>query len=228
MKAFLLIAVAATLLGASPGATAQDRPIPLADVLELDATVASEVAPDLAVVTLAIVREGAEVAALTREVNEALARAFADAKAVPAVIAANGGYGTTPRYDTRGNVQRPQRLAGARRDRPEVEGLRRDRRPRRQVVADPADRRLDVRSLARAPGAGGRVAARARCPSVPGQGHGGDAGVRLRRLVDPPGDDRQRVAGWRPTDGRAHVLGGVGVQGRGAAAGGIRSRHAEP
>lgn len=88
------------LLLSSTVASAQGTP-PLADVLDLDATVTSEVAPDLAVVTLAIVREGADVASLTKDVNETLAKAFTEAKAVRGVIAANGGYNTSPRYDTR-------------------------------------------------------------------------------------------------------------------------------
>ena len=92
----LLLLVAGT-------ARADDRTVPLADVLQVDATVTSEVAPDLAVVTLAIVREGADVAPLTKDVNETLAKAFADAKAVPGVIAANGGYNTFPRFDSRGS-----------------------------------------------------------------------------------------------------------------------------
>ena len=96
---------ASLLIGAAlmSGAQAQERVVPLVDVLILDATVSSEVAPDLAVVTLAIVREGADVAPLTKDVNEVLAKAFADAKAVPGVVTANGGFSTFPRYDSRGN-----------------------------------------------------------------------------------------------------------------------------
>ena len=87
-----------------PGAiAAQERPVVLNDILDLDATVTSEVAPDLAVITLAIVREGLDVAPLTRDIDDTLARAFADAKTVPGVVAANGGYSTVPRYETRGN-----------------------------------------------------------------------------------------------------------------------------
>lgn len=84
-------------------AVAQESTTPLADVLNIDATVSTEVVPDLAVVTLAIVREGPDVAPLTKEVNEALARAFADAKSVPGVVAANSGYSTFPRFDSRGS-----------------------------------------------------------------------------------------------------------------------------
>ncbi len=97
----LLARLAATLLLAvSTVAAAQGTP-PLANVLDLDAVVTSEVAPDLAIVTMAIVREGSDVAPLTKDVNETLAKAFADAKAVPGVVAANGGYSTSPRFDTR-------------------------------------------------------------------------------------------------------------------------------
>ena len=88
--------------GICTAAVAQERNVPLADVLNLDATVSSEVVPDLAVVTLAIVREGGDVSALTRDVNEMLASAFADAKSVRGVIASNGGYSTFPRFDSRG------------------------------------------------------------------------------------------------------------------------------
>ena len=94
----------AALLALSSAAVAQDRAVPVADVLELEATVTSEVVPDLAVVTLSVVREGPEVPALTRDVNETLAKAFAAAKTVPGVIAANAGYGTSPRFETRGTT----------------------------------------------------------------------------------------------------------------------------
>ena len=100
---FLAIAFTIAVALTSPAhAAVDDRTVPLADVLDLDATVTSEVAPDLAVVTLAIVREGPDVAPLTKDVNEAMARAFADARTVPAVTAANGGYSTFPRFDSRG------------------------------------------------------------------------------------------------------------------------------
>ena len=95
---YLLFAASLTLPLA---AGAQDREVPVADVLDLDATVSSDVAPDLAVITLAIIREGPEVPPLTHDVNEALSRAFAEAKTVSTVIASSGGYSTTPRYDSR-------------------------------------------------------------------------------------------------------------------------------
>ena len=94
----------AIALSAPLSSFAQERVAPLADVLDLESTVTSEVVPDLVVVNLAVVREGPEVPALTKAVNEALAKAFADAKAVPGIIAANAGYSTTPRFDTRGST----------------------------------------------------------------------------------------------------------------------------
>ncbi len=100
-----LIACLLSIALASPlvaRAQERDRHIVLTDVLNVDATVTSEVVPDLAVVTLAVVREGPDVAPLTKEVNETLTKSFADAKAVPGVIASNGGYSTFPRYDSRG------------------------------------------------------------------------------------------------------------------------------
>lgn len=100
----IAFAIALLAFAAVPSfADADDHP-PLADVLNVDASVTSEVAPDLAVVTMAVLREGAEVAPLTDEVNRVLAKALADAKAVPGVIAANGGYTTYPRYEMRNNV----------------------------------------------------------------------------------------------------------------------------
>ena len=99
-------------LVASSSARSQELGVPMNDVLNLDATVSTEVAPDLAVITLAIVREGVDVAPLTKEVNEALARAFAEARAMPSVIASNGGYNTFPRYDSRGATSGPGTRTG--------------------------------------------------------------------------------------------------------------------
>ena len=102
IASLLRIVVCASTVVAVHSAFAEERVAPLTDVLNLDATVSSEVAPDLAVVTLAVVREGADVAALTQDVNQTLTRAFAEARSVPSVVAANSGYTTFPRYDSRG------------------------------------------------------------------------------------------------------------------------------
>jgi predicted secreted protein len=92
-------ALLAALLTLPLSGLAQDREAPVADVLNIDATVSSEIVPDLAVITLAIVREGTDVASLTRDINEALGKAFAEAGKTRDVIAANGGFSTVPRYD---------------------------------------------------------------------------------------------------------------------------------
>jgi len=89
-------------LGLAAPAWAQDRGAAPADVLSLDATVTSEIAPDLATIVLAIDREGADPAILSREVNQALTQALARAREASAVQAASGGYTTYPRQDNRG------------------------------------------------------------------------------------------------------------------------------
>jgi len=99
---FLSIATIAAAAVAPCPVRAQDNQKPIADVLHIDATVTADVVPDLAVVTLAIVREGPDVAPLTSEVNQTLTKAFAEIRAVPGVSASNGGYTTFPRYDSRG------------------------------------------------------------------------------------------------------------------------------
>jgi len=70
--------------------------------LTFDVQVTEEVAPDLAVMTLAIEREGTDTAALTAEVNGYLSRALDQARATPEVLAASGGYQTNPRHDNTG------------------------------------------------------------------------------------------------------------------------------
>src|SRR5688572_30835691 len=95
------LAVLALAAFATHAALAEDKPMQN-DVLNLEATVSSEVAPDLAVVTLAATREGNDAGAITSEVNQILARALAEAKATPGVQAASGGYSTYPRFDNKG------------------------------------------------------------------------------------------------------------------------------
>jgi predicted secreted protein len=96
--------VALACLCAAPGHAQDHAPVnpqPV-DVLNLDASVSSEIAPDLAVVVLAVTREGVDAAAMTRDVNQVLARAIAQAKAIPEVQVASGAFSTTPRYDNKG------------------------------------------------------------------------------------------------------------------------------
>jgi predicted secreted protein len=80
---------------------AQDKPVSR-DVLTLDATVQTDVVPDLAVITLAVERQGSDTAAMNQEVNQVLAAALKEAKATTGVQAATGGFSTTPRFDNKG------------------------------------------------------------------------------------------------------------------------------
>ncbi len=98
---FLHSLFAALLLIAIASAQAQERPAPL-DVLNLDASVSSEITPDLAVIVMAVNREGPDTTVMTREVNQALAKAIEQAKATPGVQVSSGGYSTSPRYDNKG------------------------------------------------------------------------------------------------------------------------------
>jgi predicted secreted protein len=91
--------VVSTIVSAqSKPAVAQDA----RDILSLDATVSAAVQPDLAVITLAVEKQGTDAAPLTSEVNGILARALSDAKATTGVQAATGNYSTQPRYDNKG------------------------------------------------------------------------------------------------------------------------------
>lgn len=94
--------VATCAFGVAQAVLGQDRPVPL-DVANLEASASAEAAPDLAVVVLAVLREGSDSAALTQEIEQLLAHALAEAKAVSTVQAASGGFSTSPRFDGRGN-----------------------------------------------------------------------------------------------------------------------------
>jgi len=56
----------------------------------------------LAVVVMAVTREGIDTGAMTQDVNQVLAKAIADVKATPGVQVASGGFSTSPRYDNKG------------------------------------------------------------------------------------------------------------------------------
>lgn len=81
--------------------TAQDRSV-VSDVLNLSGSASAEAAPDLAVVTMTVVRDGADSASLTQDIEQVMTRALADAKSVTAVTAASGGFSTNPHYDSKG------------------------------------------------------------------------------------------------------------------------------
>lgn len=69
-------------------------------VLELQASAQVEVVPDLAVLTLAAERSGADAAALTAAVSKTLDAALGAARKVTAVQAASGGFTTQPHWTT--------------------------------------------------------------------------------------------------------------------------------
>jgi predicted secreted protein len=91
--------------GAGAQTPVEDRPASsrqINDVLTLDASVSSEIAPDLAVIVMAVTREGIDTAAMTQEVNQVLAKAVDEARSTPGAEVASGGFSTTPRYDNKG------------------------------------------------------------------------------------------------------------------------------
>jgi len=92
--------IAALLFLVSSLCLAQDRPSN--EILNLEASVSTEVVPDLAVVVMSVQREGQDTSALTQEVDQVLGHALADAKSNPAILAASGGYSTGERTDNRG------------------------------------------------------------------------------------------------------------------------------
>ena len=72
------------------------------DALTLDATVAAEVIPDLAVITLAAEAQGLEAGPITREVQLAINSALAQAKATAGVEARTGAFATNQRWNNKG------------------------------------------------------------------------------------------------------------------------------
>lgn len=82
-------------------ALAQDKTM-VKDTLNLDATVSAQITPDLAVVVMAVEKQGADAATITNEVNQILAAAMKEAKATKDVQASSGAFTTYPRYDNKG------------------------------------------------------------------------------------------------------------------------------
>jgi predicted secreted protein len=79
-----------------------ERPVLLVDGLNLESTVTTQVTPDMAVIVMAVDKEGTDTAALTSETNQILAKALAEAKATTGVQASSGGYNTTQIYNNKG------------------------------------------------------------------------------------------------------------------------------
>ncbi|MGB8338142.1 MAG: SIMPL domain-containing protein [Burkholderiales bacterium] len=79
-----------------------EKPVLLVDGLNLESTVTTQVTPDMAVIVMAVDKEGTDTAVLTSETNQILAKALGDAKATPGVLASSGGYNTTQIYNNKG------------------------------------------------------------------------------------------------------------------------------
>lgn len=103
-KNALLTALLATTLLFSLPAAAQNAMAGNAtrDALTLDATVATEVIPDLAVVTLAAEAQGVDAAPITREVQQIINAALVQAKATAGVEARTGAFATSQRWNSKG------------------------------------------------------------------------------------------------------------------------------
>ncbi len=97
--------IAAALLSAAVfGASAQgiDKMRDPQNIVSLDATVQTQVVPDMAVILMAVERSAPDAAAITSEVNQILAAALKEAKATTGVTAATGSFNTQPRWDNKG------------------------------------------------------------------------------------------------------------------------------
>jgi predicted secreted protein len=104
MKYFKSAFTAAALSAAVFGASAQgiDKMRDPQNVVSLDATVQTQVVPDMAVILMAVERSAPDAAAITSEVNQILAAALKEAKATTGVTAATGSFNTQPRWDNKG------------------------------------------------------------------------------------------------------------------------------
>lgn len=99
----VLIALALGAAVTTPSVAQPVAPaVPSRDALTLDATVGSEVIPDLAVITLATEAQGVDAAPITREVQQAINAAIAQAKATAGVTAQTGAFSTNQRFGSKG------------------------------------------------------------------------------------------------------------------------------
>lgn len=100
-----LIALPMILLLGPQGASAQNvmpSSATVRDALTLDATASTEVIPDLAVITLAAEAQGIDAAPITREVQQIINAALAQAKATGGVEARTGAFSTSQRWNNKG------------------------------------------------------------------------------------------------------------------------------
>jgi predicted secreted protein len=75
----------------------------VAGLVDLQATAQVEVVPDLAVMTLAVERSGADPASLTAQVSKSLEAALKQARTVPDIEPSSGAFTTQPRWKTVNN-----------------------------------------------------------------------------------------------------------------------------
>ncbi len=92
--------LAASLGGGITAAAAAAPSRPAAALLQLQASAGDEVAPDVAVATLAAVRQGRDVGALNDAVAALLDAALRRARATPGIDASTGSYSTEPHATT--------------------------------------------------------------------------------------------------------------------------------
>lgn len=100
-RSLLASALLATSLACASHA-ASPLVAPERDLLTIDATVAVEVIPDLAVITLAAEAQGPDAAPITREVQQIINAALAQAKATSGVEARTGAFSTNQRWNNKG------------------------------------------------------------------------------------------------------------------------------
>jgi predicted secreted protein len=97
-----IVALLASTAFAQNVAPIQPPPLQPRDALSLDATVASEVIPDLAYVTLAAEATGADAGPITRDVQQIINAALNQAKATKDVEARTGAFQTNQRWNNKG------------------------------------------------------------------------------------------------------------------------------
>jgi predicted secreted protein len=72
------------------------------NIVTLDATVQTQIVPDMAVIVMAVERNAADPTAVTSEINQIIAAGLKEAKATAGVIASTGAFNTQPRWDNKG------------------------------------------------------------------------------------------------------------------------------
>ncbi|MDD4885528.1 MAG: SIMPL domain-containing protein [Thiomonas sp.] len=100
LQTMVLPIASLTLCSAAWAQTVTPSPV---GVVDLQASAQVEVTPDLAVITLAAERSGADSASLTTQVSKTLDAALQQSRAASGVEASSGGFSTQPRWKTVNN-----------------------------------------------------------------------------------------------------------------------------